>query len=44
MATILGLAVSNWLIWASMVLFILAYFVYTERINRRDEAPGQEEE
>jgi phosphotransferase system glucose/maltose/N-acetylglucosamine-specific IIC component len=33
-----GLAISDWMIWVAMILFILVYFVVTERINRREEA------
>lgn len=32
-----GLAVSNWLIWIVMILFIVAYFAVTETINRRED-------
>lgn len=32
-----GLALSNWLIWVVMILFIVAYFVVTETINRRED-------
>ncbi len=42
----LGLALSNWMIWITMVLFILIYFVVTERINRREDermSRGEEE-
>jgi phosphotransferase system glucose/maltose/N-acetylglucosamine-specific IIC component len=34
----LGLAISDWMIWVAMILFILVYFVVTERINSREEA------
>ena len=43
-STILGLGLSNWLIWVSMALFILIYFVVTERINKREEASREDEE
>ena len=32
-----GLAISNWLIWIVMILFIVAYFAVTETINRRED-------
>ena len=32
-----GLAVSNWMIWVVMVVFIVAYFAVTEAINRRED-------
>jgi cytochrome c-type biogenesis protein CcmH/NrfF len=32
----LGLAISNWLIWVVMVLFILGYFTVVEIVNRRE--------
>ncbi len=32
-----GLAVSNWMIWVVMVVFIIAYFAVTETINRRED-------
>jgi cytochrome c-type biogenesis protein CcmH/NrfF len=35
--TILGVGVSNWVLWAVMVLFIAIYFVVTERMNRRED-------
>ncbi len=38
----LGLAISNWMIWVTMILFILIYFVVTERMNRREEASDEE--
>jgi hypothetical protein len=38
----LGLAVSNWMIWVTMILFILIYFVVTERMNSREEAADEE--
>ena len=38
----LGLALSNWMIWILMILFILIYFVVTERMNRRDEATDED--
>ncbi len=38
----LGLALSNWMIWITMILFILIYFVVTERMNRREEASDEE--
>ena len=44
MSTILGLGLSNWLIWISMALFILIYFVVTERINKREEEASREDE
>jgi uncharacterized membrane protein len=34
----LGLAISDWMIWVVMILFILVYFVVTERMNRNEEA------
>jgi hypothetical protein len=34
----LGLAISDWMIWVAMILFILVYFVVTERMNRNEEA------
>jgi hypothetical protein len=34
----LGLAISDWMIWVVMILFILVYFVVTERMNSREEA------
>lgn len=43
-STILGLGLSNWLIWISMALFILIYFVVTERINKREEEASREDE
>jgi cytochrome c-type biogenesis protein CcmH/NrfF len=38
----LGLALSNWMIWITMILFILIYFVVTERMNRREEATDED--
>jgi len=38
----LGLALSNWMIWILMILFILIYFVVTERMNRREEATDED--
>jgi hypothetical protein len=38
----LGLALSNWMIWIIMILFILIYFVVTERMNRREEATDED--
>jgi cytochrome c-type biogenesis protein CcmH/NrfF len=38
----LGLALSNWMIWIVMILFILIYFVVTERMNRREEATDED--
>jgi cytochrome c-type biogenesis protein CcmH/NrfF len=35
--TILGVGVSNWVLWAVMVLFIAIYFVVTEIMNRRED-------
>lgn len=37
MNTILGLGISNWMIWISMAAFILGYFVLTEILNKREE-------
>jgi hypothetical protein len=37
MNTFLGLAISNWMIWVVMALFILVYFGITESINKREE-------
>lgn len=37
MTTILDVGVSNWVLWAVMVLFIAIYFVVTERMNRRED-------
>lgn len=37
MNTFFGLAISNWMIWVVMVLFILVYFGITEWINKREE-------
>lgn len=36
MSTFLGLAVSNWMIWVVMILFILVYFGITESMNKRE--------
>ncbi len=33
----LNLAVSNWMIWVVMILFIVIYFVVTERMNRKED-------
>ena len=38
----LGLALSNWMIWIAMILFILIYFVVTERMNAREEDTDEE--
>ena len=38
----LDLALSNWMIWITMILFILIYFVVTERMNRREEATDED--
>jgi hypothetical protein len=38
----LGLALSNWVIWIAMILFILVYFAVTERMNSREEATDEE--
>ena len=38
----LGLALSNWMIWIAMILFILIYFVVTERMNSREETTDEE--
>ena len=35
--TVLGVGVSNWVLWAVMVLFIAIYFVVTEIMNRRED-------
>lgn len=35
--TILGVGVSNWVLWAVMVLFVAIYFVVTEMMNRRED-------
>lgn len=37
MNTVLGVGVSNWVLWAVMVLFIAIYFVVTEIMNRRED-------
>lgn len=34
---LLGLALSNWLIWVVMVVFVVVYFVVTERMNRKED-------
>lgn len=45
MNTILGLGISNWLLYVVMVLFIVIYFLVTERMNRKeDEASNQGED
>lgn len=45
MNTILGLGVSNWVLYIMMILFIVVYFVVTERINRKeDEVRNQGED
>jgi hypothetical protein len=38
----LGLALSNWMIWIAMILFILVYFIVTERMNSKEEATDEE--
>jgi phosphotransferase system glucose/maltose/N-acetylglucosamine-specific IIC component len=38
----LGLALSNWMIWIAMILFILVYFIVTERMNSKEEATNEE--
>lgn len=38
MNTILGVGVSNWVLWAVMILFIGVYFVVTEIMNRKEDA------
>ena len=38
----LGLALSNWMIWIAMILFILVYFVVTVRMNSREEATDEQ--
>lgn len=38
----LGLALSNRMIWFAMIVFILIYFVVTERMNSREEAADEE--
>lgn len=43
MSTILGVGVSNWLLWAVMVIFIAIYFLVTEAINRREDRAGDGE-
>ena len=40
----LGLAISDWMIWVVMILFILVYFVVTERMNSREEAAEERRE
>jgi cytochrome c-type biogenesis protein CcmH/NrfF len=35
--TFLGVGWSNWVLWIVMILFIAAYFVVTERINRKED-------
>jgi hypothetical protein len=37
MNELMGLAISNWMIWVVMVLFIIGYFVLTEALNKREE-------
>lgn len=45
MNTILGLGVSNWVLYIMMILFIVVYFVVTERMNRKeDEVRNQGED
>lgn len=34
---LLGLALSNWLIWLVMILFIVIYLVVAERMNRKED-------
>ncbi len=36
MGTFLGLSAANWMIWISMVVFIIAYFIITEAINKKE--------
>lgn len=46
MNTILGLGVSNWILYIVMILFIVIYFVVTEIMNRKEDQardPGEEE-
>ena len=33
----LGLALSNWMIWIVMILFIVAYFLVAEGMNKRED-------
>lgn len=33
---LLGLALSNWLIWLVMVVFVV-YFIVAERMNRKED-------
>ena len=44
MNTVLGLGVSNWLIWVAMILFIVIYFAVAERINRSEDRKKNEKE
>lgn len=37
MGTFLGLSASNWFIWITMAVFIIAYFVVTEAITKKEE-------
>lgn len=40
MNTILGLGVSNWILYIVMILFIVIYFVVTEIMNRALPTPS----
>ncbi|MDN7242939.1 hypothetical protein QWY14_14080 [Planococcus sp. N028] len=37
MSEFMGLAISNWMIWVVMVLFIIGYFILTEALTKREE-------
>jgi hypothetical protein len=40
----LGLAISDWMIWVAMILFIVVYFVVAERMNKKEEAAEERSE
>jgi hypothetical protein len=37
MSSFLGLSASNWMIWIIMAVFIVAYFILTEALNKKED-------
>lgn len=37
MSSFLGLSASNWMIWVTMAIFIVAYFAVTEMLNKKED-------
>jgi len=37
MEKFLGLSTANWMIWVTMVVFIIGYFIVAEILNKRED-------